>query len=95
MTKDPTITVIIVVGMDLTASVPTLRKTWHYPKAETPILYVSNVVRHILALFSLRTYNIATALHPCAMIVLNTVMTALIFVRTDRRPAAAEPSSNG
>ncbi|MBZ5661993.1 MAG: hypothetical protein LAO08_16455 [Acidobacteriia bacterium] len=64
LTRDPTIAVIIAVGIDLTAFLPTLRKTWDYPSTETPILYASNVLRHILALFALQAHNIATALPP-------------------------------
>jgi hypothetical protein len=79
LTKDPTISVIIVVTIDLVAFIPTLRKTWHHPKSETPILYAMNVSRHILTLFSLGAYNIATTLHSIVMIILNTTMTTLIL----------------
>ena len=81
LTKDPTISVIIAVGIDLIAFAPTLRKTWLKPTSETPILYGSNVLRHILALFSLQTYNIATMLHSIAMITANTAMTGIILAR--------------
>lgn len=79
LTKDPTISVIIVVLIDLIAFIPTLRKTWAEPKTETPVLYSMNVVRHILTLFSLQAYNIATMLHSIAMIVVNSFMTGIIL----------------
>ena len=79
ITKDPTLSVIIAVAIDLIAFVPTVRKTWRYPKTEAPLLYGMNVSRHILALFSLQAYNIATTLHSIAMIVINTLMTVLIL----------------
>lgn len=81
MTKDPTLSVVIAVCIDLVAFVPTLRKTWAQPKTETPILYSSNVLRHILALFALEAYNVATALHSISMIATNTLMVMIIFVR--------------
>lgn len=81
LTKDPTISVVIAVGIDLAAFVPTLRKTWRQPATETPLLYGSNVLRHMLALFSLQSYNIATTLHSIAMITTNTLMTWIILVR--------------
>ncbi len=81
LTKDPTISVIIVVSIDLIAFIPTLRKTWDHPKSETPILYSMNVVRHILTLFSLQAYNIATTLHSIAMIITNTLMTGFITIK--------------
>lgn len=81
LTNDPTLSVVIAVGIDLVAFVPTLRKTWAHPSTETPILYGSNVLRHILALFSLQTYNVATTLHSLAMIVTNTAMIVIILLR--------------
>ena len=79
LTKDPTISVIIVVAIDLIAFIPTLRKTWNYPTTETPALYSMNVARHILTLFSLQAYNVATMLHSIAMIITNSMMTSMIL----------------
>jgi hypothetical protein len=78
LTKDPTVSVIIVVAIDLIGFGPTIRKTWRSPTSETPVLYSMNVLRHILTLFSLQTYNVATTLHSIAMIVTNSIMTLLI-----------------
>jgi len=78
LTHDPTISVVIVVSIDLIAFIPTIYKTWQYPKTETATLYSMNVARHFLALFSLQAYNVATMLHSLVMIVTNSVMTILI-----------------
>lgn len=78
-TSDPTLSIVIAVGIDLVSLVPTFRKTWAHPSTETPILYGSNMVRHILVLLSLQTYNLATTLHSIAMIVSNSAMLAIIF----------------
>lgn len=82
--RDPTISIIIAVCIDLIAFVPTIRKTWKYPKTENPILYGMNVLRHILALFSMQTYNIATTLHSIAMIVTNSFMTIILLSRKNK-----------
>lgn len=82
LTKDPTISVVIVVCVDLVAFVPTLRKTWQKPDTEKPMLYGMNVTRHILTLFSIQTYNIATMFHSIAMIVTNTLM--VLFIKRNR-----------
>ncbi len=79
LTKDPTISVVIVVSIDLIAFIPTLRKTKMHPETETPILFSMNVVRHILTLFSLQAYNVATVLHSIVMIIINSLMTFLIL----------------
>ena len=85
LTKDPTISVIIVVTIDAIAFIPTLRKTWQHPKTETPLLYSMNVLRHVLTLFSLQAYNIATMLHSIVMIILNSVMTSMILVGSRKK----------
>ncbi len=79
LTKDPTVSVIIAVGIDLVAFIPTMRKTWARPETETPVLYSMNVLRQIHKLFSLQAYNIATTLHSIVMITTNTFMTMIIF----------------
>lgn len=81
LTKNPTISVVIAVGIDLVAFVPTIRKTWAEPRTETPLLYGMNVLRHILMLFSLQAYNVATMLHSIVMIMVNTFMTGIILFR--------------
>ncbi len=86
LTHDPTLSVIIAVSIDLISFIPTLRKTWSHPKTETPLLYSMNVLRHILMLFSLQAYNIATALHSVAMVLLNSTMTFLILVHVVTKP---------
>ncbi|HEX7724666.1 MAG TPA: hypothetical protein VF438_02950 [Candidatus Paceibacterota bacterium] len=78
MTHDPTVSVVIVVFIDILAFVPTLRKTWHHPGTEKALLYETNVARHVLTLFSLQTYNVATTFHSIAMICTNTIMTTFI-----------------
>lgn len=85
LTKDPTISVIIVVSIDLVAFVPTLRKTYFYPSTETPLLYSMNVGRHILTLFSLQAYNIATTIHSIAMIITNSSMTYFMFRHKNKK----------
>lgn len=81
LTNDATLSVIIAVSIDLVAFVPTIRKTWREPATETPILYTMNIVRHVLALFALEAYNIATTLHSLAMIITNSAMTAIITLK--------------
>jgi hypothetical protein len=79
ITKDPTISVIIVVMIDLIAFIPTLRKTWIQPKTESFWLYFMNVTRHALTLGALQAYNIATMLHSIVMIIINTIMSIFIW----------------
>lgn len=79
MTNDPTISVIIMVTIDLIAFIPTLSKAWNHPETESAALYSSNVARHSFALVALSSYNIATTFHSIAMIITNTIMTSFVL----------------
>jgi len=85
LTNDPTISVITVVSIDVIAFIPTLRKTWKHPKTETPLLYGMNASRHVLTMFTLGSYNIATTLHSIAMIITNSLMTVFILTKKLRK----------
>lgn len=85
LTSDPTISVVIVVMIDLIGFIPTLRKTWKHPETENPILYSMNVSRHFLALGALQAYNIATMFHSLAMIVTNSMMTWFIMRKLNNK----------
>ena len=88
LTKDPTLSVVIMVGIDVVAFIPTLRKTWMHPETERPLLYGMNVGRHILTLLSLGSYNIATTIHSVAMIGINTLM--VLFMQRKSQGATSE-----
>lgn len=83
LTKDPTISVIIVVCIDLIAFIPTLRKTYNNPASENALLYGTNSSRHFLTLFALSSFNIATMLHSLVMIMTNTLM--VIFIKFSKK----------
>lgn len=81
ITRNPTISVIIAVGIDLVAFAPTIRKTWRQPKSESPVLYAANTVKHLFGLLALQSYNITTVLHPAAMILTNAPMALMTLFK--------------
>jgi hypothetical protein len=87
LTNDPTISVVIAVSIDVIAFMPTLRKGWREPESETPLLYGTNAARHIIALFSLQAYNVATTLHSIAMVATNSLMTLFVLISGHRKKA--------
>ena len=89
LTKDPTLSVIIAVTIDLVAFIPTLRKAYLHPETETPLLYGTNVVRHVLSLLSLSSYNVATVLHSVAMLAANGTMSGILFAARFRKKKGA------
>lgn len=64
ITENPTLSVIIIVAIDLIAFAPTYRKSYHKPYDE-PLYHSSlNFIRHGLTLFAIVNFTVATALFP-------------------------------
>lgn len=84
MTDDPTLSVVLAVGIDLVAFAPTLRKTWLRPTSEPRLVYAVNLLRHGISLLALEAYSVATALHSVVMLAASGSMLLLIG-RTPRR----------
>jgi hypothetical protein len=70
-TKDPTISIVIVTIIDLVAFLPTIAKSWTKPQTENHNFFEVNIIRHILSLASLQSYNLATVFHSSVMIFAN------------------------
>ncbi len=84
-TKDPTLSVVIVVIIDAIAFIPTIRKAYKNPGSENVLLFQTNALRHTLALFTLQNYNIATTFHSIVMIITNTIITGVILKQKSKR----------
>ncbi len=79
LTKDPTLSVIMITTIDVLAFFPTIRKTINDPTSETFFMYALNLFRHSISILALATYNISTVLFPAAILVMNGVMTAIML----------------
>lgn len=78
LTKDPTLSVIIITIVDACAFYPTIRKTIQDPSSETFVSYVLNTLRHGLSIVALGSYNVATLLFPTYLVIANAFMVAII-----------------
>lgn len=79
LTKDPTLSIIIITLIDVFAFIPTVRKTIKNAGTETLFTYALNILRHGLSVVALANYNIATYLYPIALLIMNLVMTFIIL----------------
>lgn len=86
ITRDPTISVVIAVSIDLTAFIPTIRKIWRDPRSESSVFFTTNAVKHVFGTLSLQSYNIATALMPVTMIFASFSMAVIILWRRAKHP---------
>jgi hypothetical protein len=79
MSKDPTISVIILTAVDALAFIPTIRKTIKAPGSETFSSYVIHFCRHSLSIFALSSYTIATCLYPGVVALCNLLIVVIIL----------------
>lgn len=81
ITNDPTLSVILVVIIDLIAFIPTFRKSYLKPYEEPIYLYGLNVLRHGLSLFAIVNITIATTLFPFTVMLANGFLALFLFWR--------------
>lgn len=81
LTKDPTLSVIILTIVNTLAFIPTIRKTIKDPKSETFSSYVIHTFRHSLSILALSNYNLATFLYP-AVVALSNLTVVIIILKS-------------
>lgn len=79
LTKDPTLSVVILTIIDVVAFVPTIRKTIKDPGSETFISYVIHAIRHGLSIIALASYNLATIIYPASVGIMNIIIIFIIL----------------
>lgn len=83
LTKDPTLSAVILTIIDAFAFIPTIRKTAKSPESETFVSYILHLMRHSLSIFALANYNLATYLYPATLALMNLIV-ILVIVRTKK-----------
>jgi len=81
LTKDPTLSVILVVTIMFFGYLPTYRKTYKQPFSETISTYVIASLKHIVTIFALEAYSIATWLSPASVLLLNIIFITMVMIR--------------
>ena len=79
ITKNPTVSIILISIIDACAFLPTIRKTMNDPSSETLITYVLNVARHGLSIIALSKLSFVTVLYPVYLLIMNIVMSTIIL----------------
>ncbi len=74
---NPTIAVVFAVLADLIGAVPTIVKAWRAPWTEEPVFYALAGTNGVIALLTIREWNVATWAFP---VYLTTVCAALFVI---------------
>ena len=80
-TNDPLIAVLFVILIGFLGFVPTFYKVFYKPREETVVTFALNAVKFTFAFLALNSVSLVTGLYPAAMIIMNTSLVLMIFVR--------------
>lgn len=81
LAKQPIISTILMIIIDLLGFVPTIRKSWFKPYSETLVFYILNTIRFALAIASLQRYSVITALYPITWFFANSLFALMLVIR--------------
>lgn len=82
--KQPVISIVMLVIIDLLAFGPTIRKSWVDPYSETLSLYVVTAIRHGFTIFALSEINFITILFPLAWAIGNLIFAFMLLYRRSK-----------
>ena len=85
--KEPALSMVLLVSIDMLGFAPTIRKAWHKPNEETLITWEINAFRHGLSVLAIQEYSLITLLNPVVWMIANIAFSLmLVFRRKANRP---------
>jgi hypothetical protein len=86
--KRPTLSMILLVSIDMLGFAPTIRKAWNKPHEETLFTWSLNGFRHLLSIAAIQTYSLITLLNPVVWAVANITFSLLLILRRRTKTGA-------
>ena len=80
-TQNPLWSVLIVCGINILATIPTLRKTWLKPHEEYPFTFFVGGIAAFLSIAAMDHLRVTVFLYPLVIAVSNMILVALILYR--------------
>lgn len=77
----PLVSMVLAITADMLAFIPTVRKSYHKPYSETLSMYVTNVIRFMLAFAAIETYTFLSAAWIITWVTANALFSAMLIVR--------------
>lgn len=79
--KQPLISAILIMIVDLFGFFPTVRKSWYKPFSENVTFYAINTLRFAMTVAALQEYSLITLLYPSVWLVGNALFTLMLISR--------------
>ncbi len=81
VTDNPLVAVMIAVGINFLALLPTFRKSYTHPFEESVSIWIVDIIRYSIALFALASFNATTALFPLGLVTGDALLVVVILIR--------------
>lgn len=78
-TDNALLAIHITIIADTVAFLPTMVKTWHFPKSETPLFFTIGATMPLLSILAEGNYTYAVMLFPLYLAAINSLEVALIY----------------
>ncbi|MCL2881913.1 MAG: hypothetical protein FWF45_03345 [Coriobacteriia bacterium] len=75
------IATIAVLIAEFAATLPTIRKSWRYPRTESSLAYVLSAISASTALLAIRVWNVQQAAFPMLVVILMLVIVSILIFR--------------
>lgn len=81
VTNDPMWAVLLLVGIDLFGTIPTMRKAHVFPHEEQALFFSVMIARNAVSILALEHYSVTTLAFPVTIGLANIVLVGLILIR--------------
>lgn len=79
--KQPTLSMVLLVTIDMLGIAPSVRKAWNKPYEETLSTWGLNSLRHALSILAIQTYSLLTLLNPVMWTIANSAFSLMLIRR--------------
>ncbi|MCX6739779.1 MAG: hypothetical protein NTZ49_00945 [Candidatus Parcubacteria bacterium] len=79
ITKEPSIAIIFAIASDGFAAVPTIIKSWKYPKTETVTPYITGLLNSSTSFAAITVWNFSSVAFPVYLVIINILLSSYVF----------------
>jgi len=81
ITKEPVIAIVFAIASDGFAAIPTLVKSWKYPKTETAAAYTTGLFSALTSFTAIKIWNFSSYAFPAYLVIAETLFILSIYHR--------------
>lgn len=84
LVRTPLYAVILIVIADITAFLPTIRKSYHEPYSETVATFAIAAIKHVINIFSLQSITFISSFYTFYLIIVNIAFVTMLLIRKSK-----------